>query len=399
MTGGSAGVGGAAASGGKDGGSAGLGGTAGTGGGVAGSGGSAPDASQDVGIGGASQGGAGGAQNTGGTQNTGGAQNTGGGVVIDAATEQPPVGPETDCTNGADDDHDGKADCEDKDCTDAGFVSIAQVPDTAQIVWWNERPLSEGPPACPGALDERFFELNNGSVTCACSCGDATGGSCAVPTAKVSVNSKADCKGNSETYAWGTCRTSVPTNWTLNGMTGGGATVASKGTCAPAVTQATAAPAFGKAVDLCSVPAQGLGAASGQVCVASSPKDYDAKACAMFAGVVDCAKIPGYTHPRKYYQAYEDTRACAVTGCSCDPAPTTCQAKVGFYSDTSCANLLKQYETDGTTCVALNPPYSSGAARSYKGVVDKTLDACAKKGVGTVTGSVAPTGETTLCCP
>jgi len=278
-------------------------------------------------------------------------------------------------------------------------VSIAQIPDAAQLVWYHERALSEGPPACSSALDPRFFELNNGSVTCACSCGEATGGSCAVTTTQVSVNSKDDCKGYSDSHDWGSCRTSVPTGWKLNGMTGGGATVVSKGTCAPAVTQAAVEPSFGKAVDLCSVPAQGLGAASGQVCVASSPKDYDSKACAMFAGVVDCSKIPGYTHPRKYYQTYDDTRGCVVTGCTCDPAPTTCQAKVGFYSDTSCTNALTEYETDNDACIALNPAYSNGTAGSYMGVVDKTLGACVKKGVGTVTGSVAPTGETTLCCP
>jgi len=403
---GAAGLGGHAA-----GGASGQGGIAGNGGasGKGGGGGSQPDASDDVGVGGAAQGGGagtggtpaeGGAPGTGGTPAEGGAPGTGGTPAEGgSAGSGGSTGPETDCTNDTDDDGDGKVDCADDNCTKAGYVSLPAVPAGAQLYWFHERPLADGVPACPTQRQEGFFEFHAGSATCDCGCGAATGGECSTPVSIPTVTQYANCGGGFDVSAWNACRGPVPDGWTLAGLKGGASTVNTKGACTASVKATIATPYFSKAVDLCEVTETGTGAGAAGVCVPAAPADYGVKACALFDGDVDCSKFPGFTHPHTYFMGQTDTRQCDVQGCTCDPAATTCQAKMVFYSDDHCTTVLKEYPTKDATCVALNPAYSGGTAGSYKGEIDKTLGACPPKGAGTLSGSAEATGEKTLCCP
>ena len=273
------------------------------------------------------------------------------------------------------------------------------MPTGAQLFWFHERPLADSVPACPTQWQESFFEFHAGSVTCDCGCGAATGGECNTPATAPVVTQNSNCGGASDTKAWSTCRAAIPDSWVIAGLKGGNSTVKTQGACTASVKQTTAAPFFAKATDLCEVTETGKGAGAGQICVSAAPTDYAAKACALFDGDVDCSKVAGFTHPHTYYTGQTDTRLCDVQGCTCDPAQTTCQAKVKFYSDDNCTAVLKEYPTKDANCVALNPAYSGGTAGSYKGELDLTLGSCVSKGAGTVTGSAVATGEKTLCCP
>lgn len=368
----------------------------------AGSGGSV-----EAGAGGASTGGTAGADAAAGS---GGTQNTGG-VAGDAATGGADSGPDVvvetgpdtllveDCFNGVDDDADGAADCADSDCS----AVVMCVPIT-QIGWSAPgflRSRAEGePPADCGGLQlvGTFHQtFSSGGASCVCGCGNATGGVCAGGSA--TLYDSADCSSLTSGTVGGTGCYSVSSgagNVAASAI-GTPADPSSMGTCAPAVSASIGLPTWSDAAEYCATgPAFG-GCGAQAVCVPRPPTGFAPEACVLAAGTQTCPSA--YPVSKTWYTSLSDNRACTAAGCSCGlPTGGKCGGTMRFHSDPSCGatTTVRSFPLDGT---CKNLQLSAGEAKSLDfSATGPAGGKCVAAGVGTVTGTVAPSGANTICC-
>jgi hypothetical protein len=304
-------------------------------------------------------------------------------------------GGEVNCTNGIDDDNNGVADCNDPNCTTAGYT-CHDVP----AGWVGPVALFEGaPPAnpcCPsdyptlGPVGGRTPSMDPFTCT-ACGCGLAT--ATCTPSPLV-IHTTAGCidPGSSTPQQNGSCK---PVSGSL--FTAAPPTV-TMGTCAVIDSVPLTPPtATWTTVDqLCLGETKGMGCTATQVCARPAAGAFGGALCVYAAGAqMTCPAAFAVKH--NFYQGFTDTRGCGPCTCGA-PMPPACAATSVFYSTTMCSGgvnkVIGTIPNDGMTCFSL-----AGAGSFETNVAPPVPTSCAPMGGGT-TGTVteATATELTVCC-
>ncbi|WP_437320650.1 hypothetical protein [Sorangium sp. So ce385] len=332
-----------------------------------------------------------------------------------------------DCSNGADDDGDGRVDCADPACGD--FVCTTAVPEG----WSGYFALFDGEPArdpgCPDAFaaGEPFIGNRGLSATpasCTCSCGPVQGQRCAaLENIEISVSDapcdspwvcawnlepipgwmRDQCAGPDGVFGGGVacepaedlCDASLEAHPCVVSVSAG-ALGATGGSCTPNPVQIDAPPprwtGLGRA---CPAPPAGQGCNVGRVCVPRPGAPFEGGLCIAKDG--DNACPPGaYTEKHVFFTAIEDDRGCE-DDCSCgEPSSGTCRATIALYSDNAedtCETPVVEVLAGGCENVEGNPTIVGRKVTS----ATPTGGACAPSG-GTATGTARGAAPRTFCC-
>ena len=204
------------------------------------------------------------------------------------------------------------------------------------------------------------------------------------------------CAGGSNSLEFGTCysyisgtcstaNTAPVVAWKVS------VTATSSASCAPVENNvAPPSPSWKSAVLGCgSLSLAPGGCAGGNVCVPQPGAPFASGACVRQAGDLPCPAGP-YTKRRVVYGGADDTRGCSA--CSCGtPSGGSCQGTLALRSGVGCTgNNLGSGSVPG--CVT--KPAGSGYFVANASLVGAT---CQQSG-GAPTGTVTPTGPTTVCC-
>lgn len=286
--------------------------------------------------------------------------------ALDAVAEEaaPPIDTGTeDCTNGTDDDNDGKADCQDTDCTPY-FMCVTPPP----TGWLGHFELYEGVPASMPACAAPFSTLavvagrdpSFQPATCSqCSCGSPTSVTCSDAKLVIWENDTCDSStgwGNFTYQSYGTCA-----GWNLNpGDAGTGVPSAASwitppqaqagtGFCSPSIVQATLPSVNWSTVGAaCQVDQPGAGCPGQNVCVPKPSGSFKSGVCIYKAGVNNCPTGP-YFNKYVFYQEYADSRGC--DSCTCgSPTGVTCNATITIASNNTCAGAAIEAVVSDSTC-------------------------------------------------
>lgn len=290
--------------------------------------------------------------------------------------------PESDCTNGVDDDFDNAADCADSDCVPA----VLCVPEPG-AGWSAPGQLTTGTtaPSCAAPYDTEEYtgnaDLAGSAASCsACSCGAPTSASC---TSNYMCERTSGCAG--------TCTAGSPSSPGCVESPQVSATylprgpLGTTGSCGATASTATVdAPTWGREARLCTASASAAtGCPGGEVCVPrpASP----APACVVSAGNVACPA--DYTEREVFYGGFSDNRGCTM--CTCGFSATGCSVAYTAYSAPGC--------TGTATATAINTCYTGDPA-SYQITHTAAGATCNPTGGGAPIGGVAGTAPSTVCC-
>lgn len=155
--------------------------------------------------------------------------------------------------------------------------------------------------------------------------------------------------------------------------------------CQAMGTPAPAPATWGETMKFCQAKPQGKGCSAASTCVA---KTKAAARCSLAVGQSTCTGAG--TTQSEWYTGFDDTRTC--TGCSCQASGGSCAPlDLSLGSDYSCG-LTTLIDESSKLCFG-----SSGIYAPPVQLVGKpTLGTCATTSI--TAGSLAPTGELTLCC-
>lgn len=365
---------------------------------------------QSGGAAGSEPGGAGGVAGSAGTGNkAGSAGDNSGGKAGSAGSAGSGPGTE-DCLNSADDDQDGKIDCEDEDCTVAyecvdpipvGWEGYYRIRQFAYNEGASKEPCSTGAPAA------RYVYEPDDVPNCeACTCGAPSGFVCGPPHIVWSPG-HTDCD-SPTTPSWDgttTCH-AIPTNFATDHVTSarltGTADVVTEGSCEPSKSTFSNLAMWKKMADLCSYMFGGGCGAS--ACVPKPWSPYDGPVCIAKNGdmVGDKITCPSpWDNGVTIYSSGTDERKCE--SCSCDAKVVQCGGGAYTFSDTDqCDQCSSGCDPDigvqsATECKDLTA-IADGNQFSVKVTVPALpINGCAPSG-GAPTGRVKPLGPLTVCC-
>jgi hypothetical protein len=338
-----------------------------------------------------------------------------GGMVVEAGPEAPLDGPADrtfdappevmpgcvpkteDCYNGVDDDCDGLPDCADPDCA----PTTVCVPRPTGLVGTT---IANG--TCPAGFAPKSntgtpfgLTVDGGGTSCAgCQCGQSVVTSCtSTLTTYVSI---ADCQAGTNGKNVATVSTGgadpcpVPDTSTANvyGAALSAWTVASS-TCVASGAPVRPTAAFATGLSFCMSAYVGelgqTGCPTGSVCMRRPPAGN--AACALLD---DASACPAGTKTTLVYAGLQDNRTCAP--CACDLQGASCDSLVlQMGSDYGCGLDTADIHGGARTCTTTQP--ASGVyTPGYHLAGTPTNGTC--KPVGTLAGTIAPTGGRALCC-
>ncbi|MFS8064977.1 MAG: hypothetical protein ACMG6S_01270 [Byssovorax sp.] len=287
-----------------------------------------------------------------------------------------------DCFNGADDDCNGKTDCEDPACNDIAVCEPLALAAASGVVVAEADPCPDGYTA-----DEQLIHRKLADGGCAgCDCNVPT------PTCTGEVSyydSAGSCKFGTNAIPAGTHGAACSANPIASGFVFGVLTSAWKiqETCSASGTATPVPAAWGTTVKFCRVNAEGKGCGAGNTCV---KKTATAPHCALAAGSSSCTGFA--TAESDWYTGSTDSRTCGACGCkvsggSCDPVLLAVGSDYACYPTPVVKQSSKQCFTDKPNGI-YSPPVQ---------LVNKaTIGTCTTS--APVTGSLDPTGQSTLCC-
>ncbi len=377
--------------GGTDGSAGGASGSGGVGGRGGGAGGSAGHAGTGGGTGGSGTGGTGTGGGAGGKAGAGAAGASGGtgGACV-------PTGPEN-CFNNIDDDCDGKIDCADPDCQPKAQCVVAD-PTSAPIGTLTGAGAGT---VCPTGYDKTttiMSEPNPLSCT-GCTCNAPAAVTCS--TTLTSYNTTGLCEvGSSVVEKAGTFTTGQDNNcnvipsWSTNpsgdifGIATTKFTATVSGGCTPGGSPIPPTLTFAGHGTFCATSTIGGGCAAGQVCVPSLGAG-SGSACQLFDGAK--SSCPGGAAPIPWYTGSSGSTGCSA--CSCGtPAGASCDnVSLTVGSDYGCSGF-GTIASGGSQCFT-SGIYEPGV--QFSGT--PTPPVCGAQSA--YTGSLAPSGPKTLCCP
>lgn len=299
-----------------------------------------------------------------------------------------------DCTNGVDDNADGKIDCADPICTGATFGC-----EPTQSGWTGPVAAYVGssPPSCGGVFTELVFSgktnLSADDATCsACTCPPS--GSCGNADVSFVANAAGDpcvasaCEQNVLTVpssgactAAVSCTTSAAVEAVFDATLGAG-----NAACAPSQQSPTIPPAAWDDVVVCAQPALGAGCGANEGCVAVPPPPLSPKLCLVHADVMDCPAGP-YSQKTVAYGSTADDRGC--TACSC--GSPTCSGTLTVYDNIGCNTNFDTVALPLAACTNMGQKYSDFSASLA------VSHACVPS-MATPTGSFSGSAATTICC-
>jgi hypothetical protein len=315
------------------------------------------------------------------------------------------VGPE-DCSNGVDDDCNGKIDCADPAC--GAYVCAPPAPSG----WFGPVGLWQGAfgstaPGCPTLyqwLMDAFAGLSGPPASCSCSCA-ASGQTCsAIGTFHPDQTcTNATCATVTPAPAGG-C-TPVPSNSCGSGgsFEVAGTPAPSGGSCSAQVTPTIPPLGWMASARVCSYAGSpdspgGCTEATTQ-CVAAPTSPYATNVCIYSAADPPPTSCPaGYSAnpPTVIYAGSTDTRGCGSCTCS-GPSGGACSGSITLYGGAACTgNAGSATYALGTVCQGYGglAPVPGSVKASYT-VASGT---CSVQAQPLPTGSAAPTGPTTVCC-
>jgi hypothetical protein len=329
------------------------------------------------------------------------------------------------CTNGIDDNCDGKIDCADPECMSQGFTCV---PPWASSGWTGPAVLYDafqagGPAptplscasagaytqALPTAASTRLgnYDPTAEDPTCGCTCGSTVQGvTCPEPSVTGSTNS---CPGGGTTVtatATTTCSqltaSDAVNSFTVTQGAASGGTCPSNETGLPVPAWNTAtgwegtgsACTTGRAASSYFSGAQG-GCTGTEVCVEPLPGAFNGgAACVFLSGKATCPT--GYSTEHDYFTGANDTRSCEYT-CTCTPTGVACTADLTVSNQSTCTGGMTMTDLSiGCTSVSDYSPVWMEATVASTGSC--TFAAGAVAGGAAATGSVTPTGQVTVCC-
>jgi len=310
--------------------------------------------------------------------------------------------PNEDCTNGVDDDSDGKADCQDSDCF-SGYECKAAVPAGWSPYWLLEKTYQDpNATICPdGLAATTWFVQPAVTATCeTCSC-SFNGATCSSPEFRCSY-SDAECMN------WGMPgykSAGLPSCYVLPNTPGGSgsygscaitgpATPVNYGTCVGTPSSVLGPGIFGGELRLCQAPTSaGAGCSFGDACVTKKPGAFgQGRTCIEQAGETQCPD--GWQ--AKQFVAYEngtDMRACA--NCNCDTSTITCSGgAVRVHYQKSCAWLEADLTIPNQCLGGVGPFDLSGASANFT-MGTPSAGTCTQAVASGVVDGVSPH---TICC-
>ena len=252
------------------------------------------------------------------------------------------------------------------------------------------RDAADPAPECPADFPtpgvSARANLDEGSPSCECSCGDAEGAECKAVT--VTAHPGGGCQGDpNETLNVdpGDC---VQFGNQQNQIQTGPFELADKGSCLATLDDTIPEPQWLSAVTGCNVEQSGGGCGGGDVCVANPTDPFEGPVCIVSAGDLPCPD-GAYTERSVYYQNFEDGRACE--DCSCAAPTGACTGNVSVGNSNSCNNPI--LVLDSNDCDF----YGVGGAPfvTYNGMPS---DAECEPSQSTIQGEVEQTGPITVCC-
>jgi hypothetical protein len=337
------------------------------------------------------------------------------------------MGSTEDCTDGVDNDADGKIDCADSDCT-AGYSCHNPVP----AGWTGHYALADGtfaalPGNCPGSTYPNPFYTGYRSPNAAppqcsaCSCDTVQGATCTVDKIHVTsatcaevLGGVANCYKGVTPIIDGACHNlgipgglktcgppDVPTNTCPAGTQVCNLSVylddpvVVGGSCTPSSQTPTITPfTWSNAARACLPTTEGKGCANDFACLPNTAAPFGA-VCISKVGDNACPAGSGYTTKKVFYDLDpEDTRACTICSCGA-PNGLSCTTAITTFSDTACAAANS---TTDATASACNSFVNNPAVGSYKSVSTQFMGgSCAPSG-GQAIGSVVPQNAVTFCC-
>jgi hypothetical protein len=315
-----------------------------------------------------------------------------------------PTGPE-DCTNGVDDDCNGKIDCADPAC--GAYACAASVPSgwLGPVAFW-QAASSSAPPSCLppfGSPIDGSEGLSASPATCTCAC-TASGQACSATGVFHADQACASGACATVTPAPSGACTAVPANACGSGgsFSVSGTPTPSGGSCTAQVTPAIPPASWTTSARACLYggPTDSPGGCSAsQQCVAAPASPYGPKLCVYSAATPPPSTCPaGYNAntPAVLYSGFADTRDCG--GCTCGgPSGGSCAGTISLYGRGGCAGSSGAATyTLGTTCQAymgLSPV--PGSVRAQYAV---TAGSCSVTSQPMPNGAASPTGPLTVCC-
>ena len=256
-------------------------------------------------------------------------------------------------------------------------------------------PPAPQPAACPATYPTDVFDgnasLSAPAATCACTCGSVTGATCGASTLQVYTGS--NCGSTNCFNATVTSCTSLACN------TGNSAKITPPapvgGTCTAQPTKTVPALGWSRTGRACQTTSTSSGCAGSSVCVPLPPAPFAQTVCILQQGDVAC---PAGIYGQKllYYTGATDTRSCST--CGCDPATgVTCSGgQMTLWDASGCSGSKIGLAIDGT-CRSANGITTVSANQTI--APTPSGGSCnASSGSGKPTGSVTPTGPTTVCC-
>jgi hypothetical protein len=302
---------------------------------------------------------------------------------------------ETDCTNGADDDGDGLTDCEDPDCTGAGYQCAADAPPG----WVGPAVLFAGlgaPPACnadwtaqpvAGGLD-----VSSPPAGCsACTCSPPTNMFCDNFAFAIIANDPQCQNGPSNNISVGQCFSpgfSAP-------YVSVSPPKALGGNCQPGGGIPNLPPAgFKTQAALCDTPAAVGGGCSAGACVPKAPAGYGPSVCIYTQGDTPCPGAP-YVNRTVVYGSIDDARGCDLCSCA-PPLGGVCQGGYTVFGGVfpGCAQSFGGFPADGQCYFA---PTSQNVALVLQNIGAPTGGTCAPSG-GQPIGQAMGGSPMTVCC-
>jgi len=306
-----------------------------------------------------------------------------GGVCVSSCTPAA-----EDCFNGKDDDCDDKIDCADLDCY--GRSQCVPGPTTAWAYGASVGAQATCPSGFLGGSSPVHGVLNTGNGCSGCAC-ETTITDCAPYTVTLSMspdscntvgpilatipipNYSGLCDSAGINEAWNDITwSSTPTPHCAN-------------TGKPTLPPAT----WTDEAKFCAANVAGGGCGVGEICAPIPPGPITG-ACLLTSGRANCPT--DFPSPRGIYAGFVDGRTC---NCSCQARGGSCDpVRVNLSTNKDCSNSTPVQLNAGGVCGTQGTTFKDF---SYK-IVGTPTPPSSCDSSSTVTGTVTPSGEQTLCC-
>jgi hypothetical protein len=301
-----------------------------------------------------------------------------------------------DCTNGIDDNCDGKIDCADPQCMPSYMCTPAFPPGWSGPVAVFEQDSDGGAPTvppCPSAYPTLAQDGHATPLAAGASCQCTCQGPCSLV---VSTYTNNNCGGTHLCAATTVSASCVPAAGACAVQTAKITTGVAFAGCSPGAQKSVPPYSWVTAARACASGRttyfQG-GCDAGQVCAEAPPTTFARGLCIYQSGNPACP-AGGYAVAHAVYGDAGDSRDCNASACQCSggAAGGTCSAtNVTLSSASNCAGGACLGGSCGAPFPLTSSPYI-GATLTY------SSGSCTSTGTASPVGTVTPNTPTTICC-